>query len=284
MKPKPHINKEKKRQLDVVKKLIKDHKIVAVVDFENLPARPLQVMREKLRGKVKIFMTKKRLIRIALKEMGKEKTSLGNLDENMRGMAAILVTEENPFSLYKTIKKSKSAAPAKGGQIAPKDIEVKAGPTGFAPGPIIGELGGLKIKAGIDGGKVVIKADSVVCKEGDEISSALAAVLTRLNIMPMEIGLDVRAVWEDGTIYTRSVLDIDEDKFLADLALAGQHAINLSIEIGVPTKDTVTIMIEKAARDGLGLATAQDIMTEKTTPNLLAKAERQAKALQSYGG
>ncbi|MBI2112759.1 50S ribosomal protein L10, partial [Candidatus Woesearchaeota archaeon] len=36
------------------------------------------------------------------------------------------------------LEKNKSNAPAKPGQVAPKDITVKAGATSFAPGPIIG--------------------------------------------------------------------------------------------------------------------------------------------------
>ena len=46
---------------------------------------------------------------------------------------------------------------------------IPAGPTPFAPGPIIGELGMLKIKAGIEAGKVVIKEDAHVAKKGDVI-------------------------------------------------------------------------------------------------------------------
>jgi len=65
-------------------------------------------------------------------------------------MPALLFTKENPFKLYNKLQKSKSSAPAKAGQTAPSEIVVPKGPTPFAPGPIIGELGALGIKTAVE--------------------------------------------------------------------------------------------------------------------------------------
>lgn len=278
MKPKPHISKAKTEQLNKAVKILNDNPIIGIVNMQNLPAKQLQNMKTQLRQKVTLFMTKKRLIRLALKKANDK--GLQDLDGYLKGMPALLATSENPFSLYKIIKKNKSPAPAKAGQTANKDILVKAGPTPFAPGPIIGELGQVGIKAGIDSGKVTIKEDKVVCKDGDVITEQLASILTRLDIMPMEVGLDLLCVYENGTIYSKSVLDIDEEQFLGDLAQAGQNAIALAIETGIPTKDTTELMIQKASRESIALAESQDILTKETMPNILAKAEAQAKALK----
>jgi len=155
-------------------------------------------MREKLRGKVDIFMTKKRLMKIAFDQAKKDKNGIENLGDYFKGMPALVFTRDNPFTLFKILKENKSNAPAKGGQTAPHDIEVKAGGTSFAPGPIIGELGAFGIKTGVEGGKIAIKADKVVCKEGEVISSALAGILTRLGVNPMEVGLDLVGIYENG--------------------------------------------------------------------------------------
>ena len=117
----------------------------------------------------------------------------------------VLFSKENPFSLFKVLKKNKSSAPAKAGQKAPKDILVSKGGTNLPPGPMISQLSNVGIKTGVENGKIAIKEDCIVAKEGDEISQPLAEVLTRLEIEPMEIGLNLSAVYENGEILTKSV-------------------------------------------------------------------------------
>lgn len=276
-----HVSPAKKKLVKEFKQLIVKYPIVAVVNMENLPAKQLQTMRTKLRGNVELRMAKRRLIRIALEGTEKEQPGISKLAEYMKGMPALLFTSENPFSLFKTLKKNKSTAPIKAGQIAPNDIVVPAGPTGFAPGPIIGELGGFGIKSGIDGGKVAIKEDSVVAKEGEEVSSGLAGVLTRLGIEPMQVGLDLLAAYEDGEIVTKSVLDIDEEQYIADIVSAATQATNLSFNTAYPTKETITLLLSTAAKDSLALALDQDILTDETVKTTLAKAQGHADALNT---
>lgn len=269
---------------DIVKRIIdlaSKYPIIGAVDIEGLPAPQFQAMRETLRGKVEVFVAKRRLIKIAFEEIEKSKKGSSELTNYLNGMPALLFTADNPFSLFKTLKKSKSSAPAKAGQIAPKDIVVPAGPTSFTPGPIIGELGAFGIKTSVQDGKVAVNEDTVVCKEGEEISAKLASVLTRLNIQPMEIGLNLKAVYENGTVFKSSILDIDEDKFMSDLNSASQYAFNLAVEIGYATKDTIELMITKAAGESRSLAIEAGIPADEVVPDLLAKAESQMASLKN---
>ena len=202
-------------------------------------------MRSQLRDKdIVLLMSKRRLMKIAIEAAKDEKKGIDELSNNLRGMPAMIFSKVDSFKLYKLLKQSKSSAPAKGGQIAPKDIVVKAGGTNFLPGPIIGELGAVGIKSGVDAGKVAIKEDCVVCKEGDVIDGKLAAILVRLEIKPMEIGLNLTASFEKGVIFKRDVLDIDEDKYLADITAAACESFNLSVEAGYFTKDNVDVIIQ----------------------------------------
>src|SRR3989344_8566689 len=116
-------------------------------------------------------------------------------------MPALIMTELDPFRLYKLLKSSKSPAFAKPGNVLPKDAMVKAGPTNFTPGPIIGELGKFGIKAGVEAGKIVIKEDKVVARAGQKVDAKMAELLIRLDIKPMEIGLNVVACYDRGTIF-----------------------------------------------------------------------------------
>ncbi|MCK4521968.1 MAG: 50S ribosomal protein L10, partial [Nanoarchaeota archaeon] len=210
-----HVADYKKRIVDTFVKLIKEYPIVGAVNMEGMPTPQLQKMREEIRKKnIVLLMTKRRLLKIAIENAKSDKKGIEEIGKYLNGMPALIFSKENPFKLSKLLSSSKSKAPAKGGQTAPNDIVVKAGGTSFAPGPIIGELGALGIKSGVEGGKVAIKEDCVVCKEGGKISAKLAEILTRLGIEPMEVGLDLVAVYEDGLIFKKDVLAIDEKEFI----------------------------------------------------------------------
>ena len=142
---KTHVAAYKK---DTVKELVaklKQAKCIGMVDMQNLPAAQLLTLKKGLRGKIELYMTKQRLMQVAIDTVKKDIPGLDALFEKRTGMPASLFTSDNPFSVYKAIKKSKSPAPAKAGQLAPRDITVSAGPTPFAPGPVMSELGALGI-------------------------------------------------------------------------------------------------------------------------------------------
>lgn len=246
---------QKKEIVGVLAALLLNSPIVGVVNMEGLPANALQKINGQLRGRMELFMTKKRLMNLAIADAKKKNPDIEKIQEFVKGMPAFLFTKENPFAIYRLIKKNKSPAAAKPGQTAPRDITVKAGPTPFTPGPVISELAAVGLKAGVEGGKVAIKVDSVVAKEGQKISAPLAGILAKLGIEPMEIGLNIVAIYENGLIYHRDVLDIDETKFLSDIAMAANGAMSIAIEIGYATKETVELMIMKASLEHNALET-----------------------------
>ena len=262
---------------------IKEHPVVGVLNLENLPAQQLQKMRSTLaKNNVKIVMTRKKLIRKALEKSAH--SNVMDLSEKLVGMPALLFATSNPFSLYRILQKNKSEAPAKPGQTAPKDIVVRAGQTNFAPGPIISELASAGIKTKVEAGKLAIIADTTVAKEGDKISFKLAETLKRLDIKPMEIGLDLIAVWENGTIFLSKQLDVNEEKYLQDFVQAVQWAFNLSVYSAYPTSDTIGLLLGKAFREAKSLSLESSFMTDLTSEEIIAKAERQALSLKGELG
>jgi len=272
-----HVSDVKKKQVNDLKELISKYPIVAVLNLENLPARQLQKMKTKLRKDVEIKMAKKPVIKEALKELGRP--NIEKLNDHLSGMPALLLTKENPFRLYKILKQSKSAAAIKPGQISPKDITVPAGPTPFAPGPIIAELGAMRIKAGIEGGKVVVKQDAVVIRKGEVASAQLSSLLLRLGVEPMEIGLNLVAVYENGEVLNADVLDIDQDVFMEKLQGAARDAMNLAVDIAYPSKDTILLLIVKSFRDSRLIAVERDILADLVVEQIIAKADAQANAV-----
>ncbi|MEW6329487.1 MAG: 50S ribosomal protein L10 [Candidatus Micrarchaeota archaeon] len=254
---------------------IKGAKVLALADIRNLPDRQFQSVRKKLRGKAEFIVTKNTLISLALKEAKKG----GELLAHLTAPTALMLTEMNPFELYANIKKSKGKAAAKPGQVAPYDIIVPEGETNLPPGPVLSELKQGGINAQIKGGKVVVARDSVVARAGEKITDAAAKALQKLGIEPFEVGMNIAAVWENGLVYKKDVLDIDEEKFLAELRGSHAEALNLSVKVAYPTKQSITVLLQKAVMDGKNLAYNAEIYEKDVIGLLLAKANAQAAGL-----
>ena len=268
-----HVAEYKKKIVGDLVRMIAEYPIIGVVNMENLPAPQLQTMRAQLRGKFMIAMTKRRLIKLAFEETKSKKKGVEHLESHLGGMPALIFTKENPFKLSRTLQRSKSPAPAKAGQTAPRDIVVQKGATPFAPGPIIGELALAGIKSGVEGGKVAIKEDTVVAKAGEKISRKVAEILTRLGVQPMEVGLDLVAVYENGVIYGRDILSVDEKEYMKRLDNAARWAFNLAVEAAYPTKLTMPVLLGKAHNDAKNLGVSQNIFDTGVLEVLLGKAQ-----------
>jgi large subunit ribosomal protein L10 len=97
-------------------------------------------------------------------------------------------------------------------------------------------------------------------------------MLTRLEIFPIEIGMQLNAVFEDGEVFKPEVLDIDMDAFLLQIHQASSNAFDLALEIGWTTTQTIRPLLLKAHRHVLSIALDQNIISKDTAPQLLKKA------------
>ncbi len=270
----------KKRKVKELEGLMLNNRVIAIVNMENLPAKQLQSMRAKLRSNVSIRMAKKRLIKLAIGNAKSSKKNLEKLEGHLNGMPALIFTKENPFKLAKALRENKSKAAAKAGQTSPREIIIPAGPTQFAPGPIISDLSAIGLKTGVEAGKVSVREEKAVIMEGEKFSQKLAEVLGKLGITPMEIGLDLVAVYEDGIVYGKEILSLDEQKVLEDMQKAAVTAINLSAGIGYPTKENIKRMIANAYNQAKYIAVSSNIMSDFVAEKMVKESSLQAKALK----
>ncbi len=271
------VSETKKKALQELADELGRYSVIGIVDMKSLPARQLQEIRKKLKGKATIKMYRKNLILLAL-EMHKDK-GMDKLEKSIREMPALLFSNENPFRLARVIESSKSKALAKAGDISPSDISISAGLTEIPAGPAIGELQRAKIPAGVDGGKIKILKDTIVAKKGESINEALANVLAKLNMKPMEIGLNMVAAWESGQIYPKDVLFKPPEAYLEELKQAYMQAFNLSVHSSYFTKDNISYFIGKAHNMALSLAINGELFEKEVIAVILEKARRQAEAV-----
>ncbi len=277
-----HVAKWKFDEVEQITNLLLNKKIVGIAEIGGIPAPQLQKMRENIRDNAQIRCVKNSLILRALNEADKKVKGINGLKNEIKGQAAIISTDLNPFKLFKEIKTTRTMAPAKGGETATHDIEVKTGDTPFKPGPVVGELQKVGIPAAIQEGKVIIKTDKVIVPAGERIPADVAQMLTRLEIFPIEIGMSLNAVFADGTIYNPDVVDIDMDKFIIQLRQASSNAFGLAIEVAWPNKSTIKQLLLKAHSNAHALALEKNIYTKDTIKQLLSKANVSMLSIASH--
>ena len=271
-----HLPTWKKDEVAEIKKNQKQFSLIGLVDMYGIPAQQVQQIRRNLRGKAVIKVTRNTLIKHAFEDIGGD---VKNLSQYISGHSAIIFTNDNPFKLFKQLEKTKTRMAAKAGDKAPEDIVIEKGPTSFKPGPIVGELQQAGIPAAIEGGKVKIRETKTVVKKGAVISAKLAAILVKLDIKPMDVGLALQVAYHEGGIFEPSVLAVDETVILGQIQLAGLQAFNLSVNAAIPTKDTMDAILTKAVRDARGLAVEAAIYEKDVIDAIIGKAYNESQAI-----
>lgn len=276
-----HVAPWKKEAVAELTSKIAKSKVVGIIDVRGVPAPAFQTMRTNLRGKAEIVMLKNTLLKIALQEAAKQRKGLDKLTDSVDGQCAVVTTDLNPFRLFKQLDATKTKMPARGGEVAPDDIEIKAGETPFKPGPVVGELQKAGLPAAIEQGKVVIKKDKLLVKKGDKIPRDVALVLGKLEIFPLTVGLNLNAAFEDGFVYQKEVLAVDDLQILNQVRLAAVGALNLAVFASYPTAASIRPMLANAHFKALNLAVNASIANDETIKLMLAKANAQMLSLAS---
>ena len=177
----------------------------------------------------------------------------------MEGQCALMFTNINAFKLNLILNQNKIFLPAKGGDIATKEIIIPAGNTGISPGPVLSEFKEANVPTKIDQGSIWVTKDTVTTRPGNVISPKLASLMSKLNIKPIEAGIAVNSAIAEGLLFEESDLKIDLKEYRKEFERSFLEAIALSIEAGYITTETVKPLLVRAQHDAVALAQNQDI-------------------------
>lgn len=263
------------KEVEGLKELISSYPVVGIVGIKGIPASQMHELRRTLRDNAVVRVSKNRLISHALGGEG----DISKLSEHMEGESAILATNMNPFRVFRQLEKAKMRVPAKGGEIATEDIVIEKGKTPFKPGPIVSDLQKVGIPAAIREGGVVVEKRVTLVKKGEAIPVEVAKMLTRMEIYPLEVGLDVKAIYEEGLVFTPETLGVDIDEMAGNFRTAASNAFALAMETGYPAKGIMPQMLQKAYRNSFNLAMECGMYTPETIEELVKKAHRQVSIL-----
>lgn len=240
-----HVSDLKKQKVKELAEQMKK-KTVMVISIKSLPSAQFQDIKKKLRGKAKINVAKKSTVRFALDHCGIKE--LHGLVKYVDDSTALLFSDVDAFEISSILTDEKSPAKAKAGQIAPSDIEVKAGPTELLPGPDISALSAVGLIPKVEKGKIAVMQDKVIAKEGDEITEALASIMAKLDIIPFEVGVEPVAAYMNGKVYVD--IKIDKVGTLNELEESFGRAVAFSVELGIMNDSSIDFIIGKAGVEG----------------------------------
>ena len=271
---------QKKMQMyQQIQEIPKKYNVIALVRMEKVRSSQLLPLRKKFKGEVEIISIKDKVAQKAL--AGVKIPAIEKLAEKLVGQCVLMFTNMSPFKLNILLGKNKIMMAARGGDIASKEVIIKAGNTGITPGPILTDFKEAGITTKIDQGTVWITKDSTVAKKGDVISAKLATLLSKLDVKPVEPGISLDSAIAEGIIYAKDEMVIDVEKYRQAFAQAHQEALALSIEIGYVTKENIILLLAKAAQGARSVAVETGYLTDETKEQVLQKAHANARALAS---
>jgi large subunit ribosomal protein L10 len=268
------VSVEKMAIVDSTVKLLDEYKLIGAADLTKVGSGMLQDLRKQLRGQVTIKGIKNTMMRISMEKAGLQGTE--DFLAQIKGQNIYIFSNGNPFRLAMTLHKNKVRVFAKAGDTALETLTIPAGNTGLSPGPIISKFGGLSIRTRIEAGNIWVVNDTEVAKAGDEISDDLADLLVRLGVRASEMGLEIKAVYEDGVVIPKDELILDMDVYSQRLARAYSEAYQVALNAAYVTPVTVMPLISLAAQNVRKLALESSWLTSETAGELVAKANAQA--------
>ena len=274
MKPEAFVADWKRKEVSQIQKFIEGSDVVGLVDVSGIGAKQMLSMRSSLRDLgVKLRMSRNRLLKLALADASKNKKGVEQVSDVFgHSQFALLASTENPFKIFQMLLESQTQAPAKGGEVAPYNIVIDKGPTPFPAGPIVGDFQNAGFPAAIEKGKIVIRKKHTAVVEGDIISPEVASALTKLEIYPITVGMQLVGAFDGQTFYLSDVLNIDMNEFRSNVQSATAQAFNLAFNTRYFTGSVMPSLLSKAHTDALGVAMSTAYPSESTIKALLAKA------------
>jgi large subunit ribosomal protein L10 len=273
-----HYPKKKRVMYQELQELPTKYNVIALSKMTKVRATQLMAIRKKFRNEIKIRIIKNK-VAIRAFEKVKGVTGIESLSKQLEGQCALMFTNVSPFKLNLIFSQNKVFLPAKGGDVATKDIVVPAGNTGIAPGPVLSEFKVANVATKIDQGTIWVNKDTVVAKPGDVISMALASLLSKLNVKPIEAGIAVNFAIAEGLLFKEQELRINLEEYRDELVRSFQQALTLATEAGYMTPETVKPLLVKAQAHAKSLAAEAGYVTPETADIVLPRAQAKAQAV-----
>lgn len=270
--------KKKRLMYNGLKELIKQYDVIALSKITKVRATQLMMIRKKFRDDIKILIIKNKVAQRALEKVN-DIAGLPKLSKVLEGQCALMFTNMSPFKLNLLLSQNKVFLPAKGGDIATKDIIITSGNTGITPGPVLSEFKEANVPTKIEQGNIWVTRDTVAAKPGTVISQKLASLLSKLNIKPVEAGIAINCAITEGLFFDEKDLKIDLMEYSNELKASFLSAIAVSLKAAYPTSETSLLLVSEAYGNANILAAESGYLSTDTANFVLVRAQAKARSL-----
>ncbi|EEA05974.1 60S acidic ribosomal protein P0, putative [Cryptosporidium muris RN66] len=280
--PSPEKAAKKKIYFERLAEYATSYPRILVANADHVGSKQMADIRLALRGKAAILMGKNTMIRTALKQMLTSHPEIEKLIDLIRLNIGLIFCIDEPSEVRKVISEYQVPAPARQGVIAPCDVTVPAGATGLDPSQT-SFFQALGIATKIVKGQVEIQSDVHLIEEGKKVTASQAVLLQKLNIKPFSYGLKINSIYDHGSVYSSSVLDITPEDLISRVTEATKYIAALSKETGVPTLPSARDGIISAFRHcvALGIEAGFDFPQLQTIKDALANPQQHNVAVTS---
>ncbi|KAH8104362.1 ribosomal protein L10-domain-containing protein [Phellopilus nigrolimitatus] len=244
---------EKELYFVKLRELIATYPSIFLVNVDNVGSNQMHQIRVALRGKGVVLMGKNTMVRRALRTILSEFPHFERLLPHIKGNIGFVFTSGDLKDIREIIVANKVAAPARAGAFAPKDVIVPGGNTGMEPGKTA-FFQALNIPTKIARGTIEIVSDIKVVVAGSRVGTSEATLLNMLNISPFTYGMSVVQIFDQGNVFSPSVLDVDEEELIGRFLSGVKTIAAISLALKYPTIVSVSHTLVNAYKNLIAIA------------------------------
>jgi len=247
-----------------IKECLNEYQNILIVTVNNVGSNQMQKVRLALRGKAVILMGKNTICRKIMREYAEAHPEINAILPFVKGNIGLVFTNDNLNEVRQTILSNKVPAAAKAGADAPCDVVVPPGPTGLDPAQT-SFFQTLNIGTKIVRGAIEIVNEVKLITKGDKVTASHVALLSKLNIKPFFYGITVDAVYESGSVYEASILDLSKEDLMAKFFNGVRRIAALSLGASYPTVAALPFYLGNAFRKMLAISMVTDYEFKEAT-------------------
>mmetsp|Transcript_52455 Transcript_52455/g.119627 ORF Transcript_52455/g.119627 Transcript_52455/m.119627 type:complete len:272 (+) Transcript_52455:278-1093(+) len=227
---------------------------------DNVGSLQMQQIRLALRPlNTTLLMGKNTMMRKIIAEIEEEEPGhpFAQMLPLVKGNVGFVFTNNDLAQVKKVLISNIVPAPAKVGAVAPIDVVVPEQATDCDPGQTA-FFQALGIATKIVKGRIEITSPVDLLKKGDKVGNSEAMLLQKLDIKPFSYGLVITDVYDNGSIFDASVLDITPEDLMFGFSEALGSVAGLSLAVGIPTMASVPNSMTSAFKTLVSIAVECD--------------------------
>jgi len=239
-------------------RLLDEYPKCFIVGADNVGSNQMQRIRMSLRGTGEILMGKNTMMRKAIRGHMENNPALEKLLPHISGNVGFVFTKGDLKEVRDKILENKVEAPAKAGAIAPVDVYLDPLNTGLGPEKT-SFFQALSIPTKISRGTIEILNKVYLIKKDEKVGASEATLLNMLKIFPFTYGLGIQYVYDSGSVFHPSILDITDEDILAKFMQGVQNVASVCLSIGYPTAASVPHSLANGFKNLLAIAAETEI-------------------------